>query len=147
MLFRSRTAMGKMVDLDALQLANEGVIAVGNMKTNARGDELGPGGKVVKTRAQLMQEYHKLNSAPVAEDIDFEPERRTEVPQPPVNVKPTGKMSQKVAEDAPLEAEPTYTKPRGSFAEAVASETEVSTELLDPKPLLGSNKPTGVQRI
>lgn len=139
-----RTAMGKMVDLDAIALANESVIAVGNMKVNARGDELGPGGKIVKTRGQLMQEYHKLNSAPVAEDIDFEPDRKAMPPA--VNPTPTGKMSQKVAQDAPLEPT-TYVKPRGSFAEAVASETKVETELVEPKSLLGSNQPTGVQRI
>ena len=40
-----------------------------------------------------------------------------------------------------------YVKPRGSFAEAVANETKVETELLDPKPLMGSNKSTGVKRI
>lgn len=60
-----KTAMGKVIDLDQLRLANENVIAIGNQHTNARGDELGQGGKVIKTRAQLMQEYHKLNT-PVA---------------------------------------------------------------------------------
>lgn len=62
-----RSAMGKMVDLDMIRLSNENAIAVGNMRTNARGDELGPGGKIVKTRAQIMAEYHKLNT-PVAGD-------------------------------------------------------------------------------
>jgi hypothetical protein len=56
-----RTAMGDGVDMDMLQLSNENTIAIGNAKTNARGDQLGPGGKVVKTRAQIMQEYHKIN--------------------------------------------------------------------------------------
>jgi hypothetical protein len=55
-----RTAMGDAVDMDMLQLSNENTIAIGNAKTNARGDQLGTGGKVVKTRAQIMQEYHKL---------------------------------------------------------------------------------------
>ena len=37
-----RTALGKSIDMDNLRLANEGTIAIGNMKVNARGDELGP---------------------------------------------------------------------------------------------------------
>jgi hypothetical protein len=57
-----RTAQGKVVDFDAILLQNEEAIAIGNQKVNARGDELGPGGKVVKTRAQVMEEYYKLSS-------------------------------------------------------------------------------------
>lgn len=57
-----RTANGKLVDMDGLRLANEDTIAVGNMRTNARGDELGPGGKVVKTRNEKMNENYKLHT-------------------------------------------------------------------------------------
>ena len=135
-----RTAMGKIVDVDALRLANEGVIAVGNMKTNARGDELGPGGQVVKSRAQIMQDYHKLNT-PMITDT------------PPKSSKPSGKLKtpmvtdEPIAEDDFVDPVPGYVKPRGSFAEAIASDTEVKTELLEPLPSTGSNKTTGVQRI
>lgn len=62
-----RSAMGKSVDIDNILLKNETVIAVGNMKVNARGDELGPGGRIVKTRDQIMKEYYALNT-PVAVD-------------------------------------------------------------------------------
>ena len=54
-----RTAGGKQVDMDALRVANEDYIAVGNMKINARGDELGPGGKVIKTREELLADRKK----------------------------------------------------------------------------------------
>jgi hypothetical protein len=36
-----RTAHGKQLDIDKLRLVNEKTIAVGNMKVNARGDQLG----------------------------------------------------------------------------------------------------------
>ena len=54
-----RSAQGKMVDMEQLRLQNELVPAIGNMKVNARGDQLGPGGKVVKTREQLLDEHYK----------------------------------------------------------------------------------------
>lgn len=57
-----RSAQGRMVDMEKLRLANEETIAVGNMKVNARGDQLGPGGRVVKTRNQIMKEYYNLNT-------------------------------------------------------------------------------------
>jgi len=57
-----RSALGKAVDIDQIRLANEEVIAIGNMKVNARGDELGPGGEIVRTRNEVMAEYYKLNT-------------------------------------------------------------------------------------
>ena len=61
------TANGKQINLDALIAENENTIAVGNMKVNARGDQLGPGGKITANKNQVMQEYYKL-STPVAVD-------------------------------------------------------------------------------
>jgi hypothetical protein len=60
-----KTALGKAVDIDQLRLTNEDVIAVGNMKVNARGDELGPGGEVLRSRNEVMNEYYKLNTPTV----------------------------------------------------------------------------------
>lgn len=62
-----RTALGKTIDMDNLRLANEEIIAIGNMKVNARGDELGPGGQVSRTRNQVMDEYYKLNTPTVSD--------------------------------------------------------------------------------
>lgn len=59
---KMRTAKGQMIDVEALRLQSENTIAVGNMKVNARGDELGPGGKIVRTREQVMADYYKLQS-------------------------------------------------------------------------------------
>jgi hypothetical protein len=61
-----RTANGKIVDLDSIRLSNENAIAVGNMKVNARGDQLGPGGAVDKGRNKAMDQYYKVHS-PVAQ--------------------------------------------------------------------------------
>lgn len=62
-----RTANGKSINIDAIIAQNEESIAVGNMKVNARGDELGPGGKIERTRDKVMSDYYKLNT-PVASD-------------------------------------------------------------------------------
>ena len=34
------------------------VTLIFNVKVNARGDELGPGGKIIKKREDVMTEYH-----------------------------------------------------------------------------------------
>jgi len=64
-----KTANGKLVDMDTLRLKNEDTIAVGNMRTNARGDELGPGGKVVKNRNEKMNENYKLHTMVPKDDL------------------------------------------------------------------------------
>lgn len=69
-----RTARGKVVDMDQLRLNNEDSIAVGNMKVNARGDELGPGGEVVRTRNEIMNEYYKLNTPVVSQGARIIPD-------------------------------------------------------------------------
>lgn len=56
-----RTMQGRVIDMDRLRSQNELMPAVGNMKVNARGDEIGPGGKIVRTREQIMAEYYEAN--------------------------------------------------------------------------------------
>ena len=140
-----RTAMGEGVDMDMLRLANETTIAIGNMKVNARGDQLGSGGKVIKTRAQVMSEHHALNmSTQLAthDDEILESAPTQEFVQPTTNVLQPVAVDEPVAES---ESIPSYTKPRGSFAGAVAGQTEVTQELLEP--VESRNQPKGIQRI
>jgi hypothetical protein len=51
-----RSMQGKEVDMQKLVMANEMTVAVGNVKVNARGDELGPGGKIIRRREEVMRE-------------------------------------------------------------------------------------------
>ena len=60
---------GKMVDMDLLQARNELTPAVGNARVNARGDEIGPGGKIIKKREELMREYYETNNAIAHEEM------------------------------------------------------------------------------
>ena len=56
-----RTMRGREVDFEKLNLRNETTPAVGNMRVNARGDELGAGGKIVRTREQILADYYQNN--------------------------------------------------------------------------------------
>jgi hypothetical protein len=53
-----RTMQGREIDLDQLRMRNEMTLAVGNARVNARGDEIGPGGKIIRKREDIMTEYH-----------------------------------------------------------------------------------------
>lgn len=55
----ARTLQGREIDMEKLMKANEMMPAIGNMRVNARGDELGSGGKIVRTREDIMSEYYE----------------------------------------------------------------------------------------
>lgn len=57
-----RTANGKFIDPESIMLKNELVQAVGNMRVNARGDLLGPGGEVIKDREEVIKEYYEQHT-------------------------------------------------------------------------------------
>jgi hypothetical protein len=57
-----RTAQGKHLDFQAMITQGEMVPAVGNMNVNARGDEIDSSGNIIRSRDEIMQEYHKVNS-------------------------------------------------------------------------------------
>jgi hypothetical protein len=54
-----RSMLGNEVDMEKLRNQNELALAVGNARVNARGDEIGPGGKIIRKREDVMQEYYK----------------------------------------------------------------------------------------
>ena len=61
-----RSMRGKQVDMDLLRKRNELTPAVGNARVNARGDELGPGGQIVKKREDVVAAHYA--QAGVAKD-------------------------------------------------------------------------------
>lgn len=63
-----RSANGKVVDMGALRLRNEKVRAVGNMKVNARGDEINEKDQVVRKKTeQANNQYRRQTTAPTAD--------------------------------------------------------------------------------
>ena len=56
-----KSMLGKEIDLEKLRMRNEMTPAVGNARVNARGDELGPGGKIIRKREDVMTEYYQNN--------------------------------------------------------------------------------------
>jgi len=100
-----RSMRGKAVDMDLLRKRNELTPAVGNARINARGDELGAGGAIIKKREDVVAEHYATANVenqrqPVEDIIEYE---EPAVPSAKSNTRTT-KKSAKPAEVAAEEA-------------------------------------------
>jgi len=127
------TANGRQINLDSLIAQNENTIAVGNMKVNARGDQLGVGGKVEVPKEKLMKDYYKINS-PIA--IDNPPIPHQVRKQKDITDEWIEPVTQNEAAEQNIESEE-GPKLRGSLADAV-SKSKITTPVA---------KKTGPSRI
>ena len=92
-----RTMQGRMVDIEKLRAANESVQAVGNMKVNARGDVIGPGGTIVNTKENVIKKYYEQPKGMVSDTPRSKP-----MPAPKAEpVKTVQKMTPIAAKPAP----------------------------------------------
>jgi hypothetical protein len=92
-----RTMQGRMIDIEKLRAANESIPAVGNMKVNARGDQLGAGGQVITPKETIMRKYYEQPKGMV----DDTPTKNKPTPAP--TAEPV-KAVQKIAPVAPKPA-------------------------------------------
>lgn len=63
-----RSMQGKIIDLEKLSAKHELTPAIGNARVNARGDELGPGGKIIRKREDVMSDYYAKNPNAMREE-------------------------------------------------------------------------------
>lgn len=54
-----KTMQGKQIDMEALVQKNQTMPSVGNVRMNARGDQLGPGGVVIRKREEIVNDHYK----------------------------------------------------------------------------------------
>ena len=116
-----RTMQGRMIDIEKLRAANESIPAVGNMKVNARGDQLGAGGQVVTPKETIMRKYYEQPKGMV----DDTPTKNKPTPAP--TVEPV-KTIQKITPVAKKEVKKTQPKPEPVVEQKVEAEpTPVET--------------------
>ena len=109
-----KTMRGKIVDMDQLEQRNELTPAVGNARVNARGDEIGAGGKIIRKREDIMREYYETTNT---------------VPDEPM---PTAKQPVADAKPAPTETKTTKTKAQQKVEEkGIAEDPKMAAEFGD----------------
>jgi hypothetical protein len=66
-----KTNQGQVIDMEGLALKNEKTVAVGNMNSNARGDQLDADGNIVKTKTEQAQAYYANNPKAVVKTVSI----------------------------------------------------------------------------
>lgn len=99
---------GKAIDMDLLRQKNELTPAVGNVRVNARGDELGPGGKIIRKREEVMADYYRDHPDAVPDEIpgrgvDVVEKEATVVPKQTKAKATKAKATAKVKEETKVE--------------------------------------------
>ena len=79
-----RSFQGKEIDMEKLMRQHELTQAVSNKKVNARRDELGQGGKIVKRREEIIAEYYETNPKATSKARPVAPGAAVQTTEPPV---------------------------------------------------------------
>ena len=68
---------GITIDMDTLRRENEKTTAIGNMKVNARGDQINRG-KITKTADEIARENHRIQTAVINKGLKGAPPKAPE---------------------------------------------------------------------
>jgi hypothetical protein len=96
-----RTMRGRELDMDKLMTQNELMPAIGNARVNARGDELGPGGRIVKKREDVVAEYYEDNPNAIPERVSPVKTKNTTVAETQNTIKNTNAAASVSVEKKP----------------------------------------------
>lgn len=64
---------GVTIDMESLRRENERTPAIGNMRVNAKGDQIGSRGEIIKTADEIARENHNVKRAVVSTGLKGKP--------------------------------------------------------------------------
>lgn len=117
------TMRGVTIDIARFLEENADTPAIGNANLNARGDLIGPGGKVVKKREEIAAEYHSQNPRAVKRVALKDVASESMSPAEAVAAARAEAQRVKAAEEAAAQAE-TDRRIRAEVEAAAASKTQ-----------------------
>jgi hypothetical protein len=129
-----RSAMGKTVDMGALQLQNETVRAVGNMNVNARGDTLNSNNQIIDKKSHQVRRQYRRQSNVSNQEVTTSNVALRKANQPVTEVfqdqfDDLPEDNDVIAEDIIADVAPSDNEPRGGLAAAIARSRTVKQQL------------------
>jgi len=129
-----RTQKGKLIDMEAMRIANEGSVAAGNMSVNAKGDEI-KGGKVVKPVRERVRKHQQVKTQ-VARTSIKPPIKKKDAqintpPQPEPEVAPKQEF---VVDDEPVSVSEKTRADGSVYKELMFADGSIATEEVKAAP-------------
>lgn len=116
-----RSLRGKVVDMDLLRKRNELTPAMGNARVNARGDELGPGGKILRKREEIVADHYSQAGTAAHDPVPQSSVIREDVVETEAVIKKT-KRKVKVKDEPAIEVSDLTTEEAEMMDEAAAED-------------------------
>lgn len=130
-----RSMRGAPIDVAKLMLQQEKNITVGNTSTNARGDQLGRGGRVVKGADEIAREHYNKNNPRAVKQSSIkldDADVKRQIEEAKTNTDPvTDDWAEPTTSDAPVADDQWVEDEDGNFVKA---------EEAPKKPTKKSNK-------
>lgn len=104
-----RSNRGVPIDLGKLMSQQEKNIAIGNTKSNARGDQLGRGGRVVKGADEIAREHYNKNNPRAVKQTTIkvdDTDVKRKIEEAKSNPDPVIDDWQEPVQEAPIQEEP-----------------------------------------
>lgn len=106
MTARHVTSKGLPIDMERLVASNADAVALGNARKNARGDQLGPGGVIMRTQEQIEADWAaaKARAEERSKPVDIKSEAAVQQPmQQPVQRPAAAQAKPLTADDQDFE--------------------------------------------
>ncbi|MAK20510.1 MAG: hypothetical protein CMA05_04270 [Euryarchaeota archaeon] len=141
---------GQSIDMDALIAANKESPAVGNMKVNAAGDEMGPGGEIVRPNEDRVRAYYKENPSSSTSQVSLKGEMPTVKAEPDKDVPmepKTAKTAKENKRKAQAPKEPSVVDTVEEVLEDKLEAIEEPDEFAEPEEVEEIPQPLGWKEV
>ena len=150
------TSKGKVIDIESVIAQQGDTVAIGNMRVNAKGALLGPGGKVIQTADERAREFYKNSETNVDQNVSIKSSQPVSGDGDPVSAEggpvpktaQTGKTQAKAESKEKLKAD-TETTPEETIVQQKEIEPEqaVKKQIAQNKAQAKSKEPIGFKEV
>ncbi|MDA8956784.1 hypothetical protein N9H30_00280 [bacterium] len=138
------TSKGKVIDMESVIAQQGDAVAIGNMRVNAKGDLLGPGGKIIKTADERAREHYKNSDSSVDNAVSVKSTQPITA-DPGVSGGPEPKTAKTAKAEKKIQPDPEPVVEKQQ--EEIDPEVAVKTAIAKNKAQAQSKEPIGYKEV
>ena len=139
------TSKGVVIDMESVIAAQGDTVAIGNMRVNAKGDLLGPGGKVIKTADERARDHYKNADSSVDEAVSVKSTQPITSDPGVAEGGPVPKTAKTAKAEKKIQPDPEPVEEKQQ--EEIEPEVAVKTQIAKNKAQAQSKEPIGYKEV